>query len=109
MIGPIGRLALTAQRYQGSHRISRLVIGKISYQNRKMLEILWWVSYLCSDDPDNIETHSPQSWASFNMLGEFNFLDEKLQDTIGVLPPKTDQNHLRKLGGAKSMIYTPFQ
>ena len=37
---------------------------------------------------DIIETHSPQSWASFNMLGEFDFSDEKLQDTTGVLPPK---------------------
>ena len=35
-----------------------------------------------------IETHSPQSWASFNMLGEFDFSDEKLRDTTGVLPPK---------------------
>ena len=25
---------------------------------------------------------------SFNMLGEFDFSDEKLQDTTGVLPPK---------------------
>ena len=25
---------------------------------------------------------------SFNMLGEFDFSDEKLQDMIGVLPPK---------------------
>ena len=37
---------------------------------------------------DIIETHSPQSWASFNMPGEFVFSDEKLQDTTGVLPPK---------------------
>ena len=37
---------------------------------------------------DMIETHSPQSWGSFNMLGEFDFSDEKLQDTTGVLPPK---------------------
>ena len=37
---------------------------------------------------DIIETHSPQSWGSFNMLGEFDFSDEKLQDTTGVLPPK---------------------
>ena len=60
---------------------------------------------------DIIETHSPQSWASFNMLGEFDFSDEKLQDTIGVLPPqkKADRNHPRKLGGAKSMIPMPFQ
>ena len=38
---------------------------------------------------DIIETHSPQSWGSFNMLGEFDFSDEKLQDTIGVLPPRS--------------------
>ena len=43
---------------------------------------------------DIIETHSPQSWGSFNMLGEFDFSDEKLQDTTGVLPPKkAGQNH----------------
>ena len=29
-----------------------------------------------------------QSSSSFNMLVEFDFLDEKLQDTISVLPPK---------------------
>ena len=35
-----------------------------------------------------IETHSPQSTSSFNMLVEFDFSDEKLQDTISVLLPK---------------------
>ena len=59
---------------------------------------------------DIIKTHSPQSWASFNMLGEFDFSDEKLQDMTGVLPPqKADRNHPRKSKGAKTMIYTPFQ
>ena len=56
-----------------------------------------------------IETHSPQSSSSFNMLGEFDFSDEKLQDMIGVLPQNADRNHLRKLGGANSIISTPFQ
>ena len=37
---------------------------------------------------DIIATHSPQSWSGINMFGEFYFSDEKLQDTIGVLPPK---------------------
>ena len=37
---------------------------------------------------DIIATHSPQSWSGINMLGEFDFSDEKLQDTTGVLPPK---------------------
>ena len=51
-------------------------------------------------DKPFIETHSPQSWGSFNMLGEFDFSDEKLQDTIGVLPPpkKTGQNHPENWG-----------
>ena len=47
-----------------------------------MFEMLWWVSYLCFDEPDIIE-YSPQSWASFNILGEFDFSDEKLQAMIG--------------------------
>ena len=66
-----------------------------------MLEMLWWVSYLCSDEPDIIETHSPQSWASFNMLGEFDFSDKKLQDTIGVLPPKNRSISSSKIGRRK--------
>ena len=45
-----------------------------------------------------IETHSPQSWASFNMLGEFDFSDGKLQDTTGVLPPKCRSNSSPKIG-----------
>ena len=58
-------------------------------------KFLRWIRYLCQFRA---------------MLGEFDFSDEKLQDTIGVLPPqKADQNHSRKLGGAKSMMYTPFQ
>ena len=39
-------------------------------------------------EPHIIETHYPQSSSSFNTLGEFDFSDGKLQDTIGVLPPK---------------------
>ena len=44
------------------------------------------------------------------MLGEFDFSDEKLQDTIGVLPPKKQTEIIpKKLGGAKLMILMPFQ
>ena len=35
-----------------------------------------------------IEAHSPMSWAHINMLGEYNFSEEKLRDTLGILPPK---------------------
>jgi TnpA family transposase len=35
-----------------------------------------------------ISTHSPMSWAHINMLGEYDFSEEKLKDTLGILPPK---------------------
>jgi hypothetical protein len=28
------------------------------------------------------------SWAHINMLGEYDFSEEKLHDTLGILPPK---------------------
>jgi TnpA family transposase/signal recognition particle subunit SEC65 len=36
-----------------------------------------------------IKAHSPQSWAHVNMLGEYDFSEDKLTDTFGVLPPKS--------------------
>ena len=36
-----------------------------------------------------IADHSPMSWAHINMLGEYDFSDEKLRDAIGILPPKS--------------------
>ena len=35
-----------------------------------------------------ITSHSPMSWAHINMLGEYDFSEEKLRDTLGILPPK---------------------
>ena len=35
-----------------------------------------------------IAAHSPMSWGHINMLGEYDFSEEKLKDTLGVLPPK---------------------
>lgn len=36
-----------------------------------------------------IATHSPMSWAHINMLGEYDFSEEKLRDSLGILPPKS--------------------
>ncbi len=36
-----------------------------------------------------IADHSPMSWAHINMLGEYDFSDEKLRDAIGIFPPKS--------------------
>ena len=36
-----------------------------------------------------IGCHSPMSWAHINMLGEYDFSDEKLKDALGILPLKS--------------------
>ena len=36
-----------------------------------------------------IAIHSPMSWAHINMLGEYDFSEEKLRDTLGILPLKS--------------------
>ncbi len=35
-----------------------------------------------------ITTHSVIAWAHINRLGEYDFSDEKLKDSVGILPPK---------------------
>ncbi|WP_163338009.1 Tn3 family transposase [Desulfopila sp. IMCC35008] len=39
-----------------------------------------------------IETHSPVAWSHIYLLGEYDFSDEKLRDSIGVLPLKSAVN-----------------
>ena len=36
-----------------------------------------------------IATHSPMAWAHINMLGEYDFSEEKLKDSVGILPLKS--------------------
>ncbi len=35
-----------------------------------------------------IASHSVMAWAHINMLGEYDFSDEKLKDSIGIRSPK---------------------
>jgi hypothetical protein len=35
-----------------------------------------------------IAAHAPMAWAHINMLGEYDFSDDKLRDALGILPPK---------------------
>ena len=35
-----------------------------------------------------IKVHSPASWGHINMLEEYNFSEEKLRDTLDILPPQ---------------------
>lgn len=45
------------------------------------------------DEKENLRQtimrHSPMSWAHINMLGEYDFSDEKLKDSLGILPLKS--------------------
>ena len=36
-----------------------------------------------------IAAHAPMAWAHINMLGEYDFSDEKLRDALGILPLKS--------------------
>jgi hypothetical protein len=36
-----------------------------------------------------ISMYSPMSWMHINMLGEYDFSDEKLKDAVGILPLKS--------------------
>ena len=36
-----------------------------------------------------IAAHAPIAWAHINMLGEYDFAEEKLKDTLGILPLKS--------------------
>ena len=36
-----------------------------------------------------IAAHSPMAWAHNNMLGEYDFSDEKLRDSVEILPLKS--------------------
>jgi len=62
--------------------------------------ICWNYLYLIqklsdSDDPnyraallDALANGSVISWLHLNLLGEYDFSEEKLQDTVGIKPPK---------------------
>lgn len=39
----------------------------------------------------------------FNLLGEYDFSDEKLRDSVGIPPPKIIPKSLAKMGGRKSL------
>jgi hypothetical protein len=36
-----------------------------------------------------IETHLPVAWAQINMLGEYDFCDDNLRNSVGIIPLKS--------------------
>jgi len=50
---------------------------------------------------DAVAHGSAVSWQHINLLGEYDFSDEKLQDTVGIKPPKLADERETFLGAAK--------
>ena len=48
-----------------------------------------------------VASGSAVSWQHINLLGEYDFSDEKLQDTVGIKPPKLADQRETFLGVAK--------
>ena len=65
MPSPAGTISILSQK-----------IGEIMRQKRR--EILFQA----------IANGSVVSWQHINLLGEYDFSDEKLQDSVGIKPPK---------------------
>jgi hypothetical protein len=53
-----------------------------------------------------VANYSVISWGYINLLGEYDFSDEKLRDSVGIPPPKIPP---LKLGGEKSQKTTGFR
>jgi TnpA family transposase len=49
-----------------------------------------------------VANHSVISWGHVNLLGEYDFSDEKLQDSVGIPPPKIIPKSQAKMGGQKT-------
>ena len=50
---------------------------------------------------DAVAHGSTVAWRHLNLLGEYDFSDEKLQDTVGIKPPKLADQRETFLGPAK--------
>jgi hypothetical protein len=49
-----------------------------------------------------VANHSVISWEHINLLGEYDFSDEKLGDSVGIPPPKIVLKSHAQMGRTKS-------
>ena len=124
-------LALTAQRYRIRRRISQLRFldtallhpvcevgrrglvalrdellgGPVGEQRLDFRTVLVQFAFAGAFRPSDRQTGSPsRAKGFFRPRG-----DQPRSISAAIFPPKSRSNHPRKMGGAKSMIYTPFQ
>ena len=53
---------------------------------------------------DAVAHGSVISWQHINLLGEYDFSDEKLQDNVGIRPPKIDHLKWSKIWGLRKRV-----
>ena len=56
-----------------------------------------------------VVNHSVISWGHINLLGEYDFSDEKLRDSVGIPPPKIVLKSQGQMGGTKIRINGGFR
>jgi hypothetical protein len=47
---------------------------------------------------------SNTSWQHINLLGEYDFSDEKLRDSVGIRPQKLTPKEIKNLGAAETAL-----
>lgn len=69
---------------------NRLIKNSIIFWNYLYLELRLKKSNIIDQEKIRtvIKAHSPISWAHINFLGEYDFSDEKVKDSWGILPTK---------------------
>ena len=124
-------MALTAQRYRIRRRIlqlrflesallqpvcevgrrrivalrDELLGGPVGEQRLDFGTVLVQLAFAGAFRPSDRQAGSPsRAKGFFRPRG-----DQPRSISAAIFPQKADQNHPRKLGGVKSMIYTPFQ
>jgi len=83
-------VSLAQQRYQKSHR------NFFCYSTPRLVNYLYLEQKLAEiDDPVKREEFlkalahgSAATWGHLNLLGEYDFSEDKLKDSVGIKPPK---------------------
>jgi hypothetical protein len=86
---------------------NRLIKNAFSCWNYLLLEYRFnqaFTDELKAEIRAAVANHSVISWEHINLLGEYDFSDEKLRDSVGIPPPKSRPKIASSNGGAKTRI-----
>jgi hypothetical protein len=102
---------LTADQFQYAYRAAVSCLADARFSRTS-----WNYLYLSQKLEDSEDTASREafleavangsavSWQHINLLGEYDFSDEKLEDTVGIKPPKLADQRDTFLGVARAEL-----